>query len=180
MNRLIVVVVVLLGSTLGLPGKTGGIGSDRSLLSMFDAFQAANGYHGEEEGHAYEAVNQFHDGPGESDHEHGNNPSVIEQLHDGPGGHHHDDDGHVHNNHEQYRVRYHDGPKRDHVHGNNPSVIEQLHDGPRGHHHDDDGHDHKKHNEDSNKPILDIKENNEDIRQFTLIISKLLFQLSQM
>ena len=156
MCKQVLIVVVLLGSALGLPGKRGSIGLDRSLLSMFDAFQAANGQHGEEEGHGYKAVSQFHDGPGVHDHEH---------------------DGH---NHLQYQVRYHDGQQDEHSHGNNPSAIEQLHDGPGGHHHDDNGHDHKKHNEDSNKPVQDIKENNEDIKQFTLIISKLLFQLSQM
>ena len=100
----------------------------------------------------------------------------MNQFHDGPGEHDHEHDGH---NHEQYRVRYNDGPQDDHVHGNNPSDIEQLHDGPGGQYHDDDGHDHKKHSEDANKPRA-IKGNNEEIRQFTLIVSKLLFQLSQM
>ena len=72
MCKLVLIVVVLLGSALGLPGKRGNIGLDRSFLSMFDAFQAANGQQGEEEGsgHVYEAMNQYHDGPGEHDHEH--------------------------------------------------------------------------------------------------------------
>ena len=50
MNKLVAVVVLLLGSALGLPTKRGSIGIDKSLLSMFDAFHAANGQHGEEEG----------------------------------------------------------------------------------------------------------------------------------
>ena len=128
------------------------LGLDRSLLSMFDAFNAANGH---------------------SDHVH--DRDEYEHLHDGHGGHDHDNDGHVH---EQYNMEYQEEPghESDHIHHKGVGAIQQLHDGPGGNHHDDDGHDHKKLKE----AVTNADENTAELRKFTLIISKLLFQLSQM
>ena len=104
---------------------------------------------------------------------HSHDDDEYDELHDGQGGHSHDDDGH---SHKHFRVRSH---AQDHTHRTNPGVVHQLHDGPGGHHHDDDGHNHKRHTEaDTNSE--EGKESTEDLRKFTLIISKLLFQLSQL
>eukprot|EP00090_Calanus_glacialis_P036112 TRINITY_DN6158_c0_g1_i1.p1 TRINITY_DN6158_c0_g1~~TRINITY_DN6158_c0_g1_i1.p1 ORF type:complete len:152 (-),score=37.00 TRINITY_DN6158_c0_g1_i1:73-528(-) len=151
MSNPLIIITVLLGLSQVSVGKRS-LGLDKSLLSMFDAFDAAKG---------------------NSDHVH--DRDEYEQLHDGQGGHDHDNDGHVH---EQYSVKYHKEPRhgQDHIHHNSARDIQKLHDGPGGHHHDDDGHDHKKHKE----AVTEAEENNADLRKFTLIISKLLFQLSQM
>ena len=137
---------------------------------MFDAFKAANG-HTHDDNESYQHKHAMHH-DGTDGHDHGYVANDIEQFPEGQDRH----DGH---NHEQYRERYHAMPrKHDHTHENNPSAIKQLHDGPGGHHHDDDGHDHKNHNENATE-VEENKERNEDLRKFTLIISKLLFQLPQ-
>ena len=150
MSNPLIIITVLLGLSQVSAGKRS-LGLEKSLLSMFDAFNAAKG---------------------NSDHVH--DRDEYEQLHDGQGGHDHDNDGHAH---EQHSVKYHKEPRheQDHIHLNSARDVQQLHDGPGGHHHDDDGHDHKKHKE----AITEAEDNNEDLRKFTLIISKLLFQLSQ-
>ena len=147
----VILLTVLLGLSHVSVGKRS-LGLDKSLLSLFDAFNAANGHR---------------------DHVH--DEDEYQQLHDGHEGHDHDNDGHVH---EQYNVKYHKEPRhgQDHIHHNSAKDIQQFHDGPGGHHHDDDGHDHKRHKE----PVTKAEDNNEELRKFTLIISKLLFQLSQM
>ena len=140
---------------------------------MFDAFKAANGYTHDDNEHIHAMHHEEANGHEEDGYEH----EHYEQFHDGHGGQDHDNDGH---HHEQYGVRYHAGPREhDHMQENNPSAIKQLHDGPGGHHHDDDGHHHKNHNEAATE-AEENKGSNEDVRKFTLIISKLLFQMSQM
>merc|ERR1711892_914268 len=141
MLKAVFILILAAGSGCGSPGKRAGLALDRSLLSMFDAFKAANSQRNE----------KFMD-------KHSHDDDDYDELHDGQGGH-----SHAH----------------DHTHRTNPGVVHQLHDGPGGHHHDDDGHNHKRHTEADTNSEED-KESTEDLRKFTLIISKLLFQLSKM
>ena len=107
--------------------------------------------------------------------EHGHDQDDYEEFHNGEEGHDPDTDGHIH---DHYRARYNAGPRERAQHNSNnngASDVQQLHDGARGHHRDDDGYDHKKQTD-----ALTKYEVNEDLRQFTLIISNLLFQLSRM
>ena len=138
--------------------RRAGLVLDRSLLDMFDAFKAANHNKNEKMRDAYKE---------DSENDHTHNAKEYSMYHDGEGGHHHDDDGH---NHQTFR---------EHSHHNHPDGANHFHDGPGGHHHDDDGHNHKRHKE-AKTEAEEAKVENEDLRQFTLIISKLLFQLSQM
>merc|ERR1711892_427723 len=156
MLKAVFILILAAGSGCGSPGKRAGVALDRSLLSMFDAFQAENSQRNE----------KLMD-------KHSHDDDDYDELHDGQGGHSHDDDGHTH---QEFRVRSH---AQDHTRRTNPGVVHQLHDGPGGHHHYDDGHNHKRHTEaDTNSE--EGKESTEDLRKFTLIISKLLFQLSKM
>ena len=133
---------------------------------MFDAFKAANGQRNAEL-REYDEI------------EHDHNQDGYADFHDGQEGHEHDNDGHIH---EHYMARYNAGPgehSQHHSHYNGDSDVQKHRDGPSGHHHDNNGHDHKKHND----ALTKAEENkgvNDDLRQFTLIISKLLFQLSRM
>ena len=144
----------------GSQHRRAGLVLDRSLLDMFDAFKAANHNKNGKMRDVYKE-----DSEEENDHTH--NANEYSMYHDGEGGHHHDDDGH---NHQTFR---------EHSHHNHPDGANHFHDGPGGHHHDDDGHNHKRHKE-AKTEAEEAKVENEDLRQFTLIISKLLFQLSQM
>merc|ERR1712212_955318 len=137
-----------------------GMELDRSLLDMFDAFKAANH-------HRNGKIRVVHKKESEEDSEHTHDAHDYEKYHDGEGGHHHDDYGH---NHQTFS---------EHSHPHHPDGVSHLRDGPAGHHHDDDGHNHKRHTE-TKTEAEEAKVENEDLRQFTLIISKLLFQLSQM
>merc|ERR1711892_1519889 len=150
MLKAVFILILAAGSGCGSPGKRAGLALDRSLLSMFDAVKAANSQRNEK------LIDD----------------DDYDELH-GHGGNSHDEDGHTH---KQFRARNHDQDQHQH---NNSQLVHQLHDGPGGHHHDNDGHNHKRHNEaDANSE--EGKESTEDLRQITLIISKLLFQLSQM
>merc|ERR1712106_1199662 len=154
MLKAVFILILAAGSGCGSPGKRAGVALDRSLLSMFDAFKAANSQRNE----------KLMD-------KHNHDDDEYDELHDGHGGHSHDDDGHTH---KHFRAGYHAQDQH-----NDSQIVHKLHDGPGGHHHDDDGHNHKRHTEaDANSE--EGNESTEDLRQITLIISKLLFQLSQM
>ena len=113
---------------------------------------------------------------------HNHNHGEYDMFHDGPGGHPHDEDGHVH---------------QDHFH-ESLSSYNKFHDGPGGHHHDNDGHIHESHVEadqsdghthqktkndeaissTEEESSNDIEDDNQNLRDITLTISKLLFHLS--
>merc|ERR1711892_619648 len=82
MLKAVFILILAAGSGCGSPGKRAGLALDRSLLSMFDAFQAANSQRNE----------KLMD-------KHKHDDDDYDELHDGHGGHSHDDDGHNHKRH---------------------------------------------------------------------------------
>ena len=101
-----------------------------------------------------------------TDHSHDEKTHAF--YHDGPGGHQHDDDGHVH---DELLEQFH--------------VPEPQHDGPHepGHKSGDGHTNHQQITEDVPKseesPTVESVTDEENIRDITLTIAKLLFHLSQ-
>merc|ERR1719410_2431434 len=169
---------------------------EKSLAQMFNAYKAASLQTSEQDQEELKKsfIQKYF-------HSHG--PETENLYHDGPGGHPHDDDGHSHQQHQQY------------YEGDYQNYHQQHHDSD-GHthhqqnsHHLDDGHNHGKSNQGNskqrqlkqeekqlpndvdNKNVAEVQPNQEKqeaervksekkaLRELTLTISKLLFHLSQ-
>lgn len=131
---------------------------EKSLAQMFNAYKAASLQTSEQDQEELKKsfIQKYF---------HSHTPETENMYHDGPGGHPHDDDGHTHQQHQQYYEGDYQNYHQQHHHSQGTKNM--YHDGPGGHPHDDDGHTHHQQHHQQNNRHLDDGHNHGKSNQGT-------------